>query len=55
MGPSRFGGGTQEVDGLRGVPDARQAMRAAAPQVLADIPGALLRERAQPPQLEEFI
>jgi hypothetical protein len=54
MGASRFGGEAQQVDRLRGFAEARQAMRAAAPQVVAEIQGALLRERAQQPQLVEF-
>jgi hypothetical protein len=54
MGASRFGGKAQEVNGFHGFTEARQAMRATTPQVLAEIQGTRLRERPQQPQLVEF-
>jgi len=50
MGAGRFGAEAQQVDHFRGFADPRQAMRAAARHVFAEIPGALLREGAQQPQ-----
>ena len=55
MGAGRFGGEAQQVDGFRGFADAGQAVRTPPRQVLTEIHGALLRERAQQPQLVEVL
>jgi hypothetical protein len=54
MRTSGLGGAAQEIHRFGGFADARQAMRAAPPQVLAEIHRALLRERAQQPELVDF-
>jgi hypothetical protein len=54
MGTNGLGREAQEIDRFRRFANARQALRATAPQVVAEIQGALFRERAQQPQLIKF-
>jgi hypothetical protein len=49
MGAGRLGGESQNIDRFRGIADPRQAMRAAALEVLAEIHGTLPGECAQQP------
>jgi hypothetical protein len=54
MGTNGLGSEAQEIDRFRRFANARQALRATAPQVVAKIQGTLFRERAQQPQLVKF-
>jgi hypothetical protein len=55
MGANRFGEEAQKIHCFHGLADSRQAMRAAACEVLAELQRALLRERAQQEQLVRFL
>jgi hypothetical protein len=55
MGANRFAEEAQEIHRFHGLADSRQAMWAAAREVLAQLQRARLRECAQQEQLVNFL